>query len=465
MTTTGRMKMRRIWAVAVNTIKQAVRLKVAIIFIIILAVVIPVMGFTTTGDGTLKGRLQTFVSYNLSLTSLMLSILTVVTAIYTLTSDIKQKQIFTVVTKPVRRFQLICGKLLGVIIVNAVLLFLFTGLIYAFAVMTLRYVKSPPDELTTAKDEFFTARAGMEPPVANVSDEVEKSYERLEKSGQLERLFEDLTKEKILERLTRRKQLEKRAATVGQKLVWEFHNIKPLEHNQSIFIRYKYDVSVNPPDLQVGGKWIVGDLRQLEYGTRIETPIREFDRKEDIRTFHEIKVPADVIADDGYLGVAFVNVPLNNTVIIFPLNEGIEVLYKADSFTANYVKNVLLLLLRIVFLAVLGLFTATFLSFPVAILVCFVVFFTAYFSSFVLDSFDYLSGNISLFYIYFFKPILRFLPQFDKANPTDYIVPARLLCWEKVAKTAGVMICIKAVVAFLMGLIIFRYKELAKVTV
>lgn len=461
----GTKKMRRIWAVAVNTVKQAVRLKVAVVVFIILAIVIPVTGFTTTGDGTLKGRLQTFVSYNLSLTSLMISILTIVTAIYTLTSDIKEKQIFTVITKPVRRFQLIFGKLLGIIALNAVLLILFTGLIYAFAVMTPKYVNAPEDEITIAEDKFFTARAGLKPKVPDVSGEVKESYRKLKENGQLERLFENMTKEQILESLTRRKQLEKRAAPVGRKIFWEFNNVEPIDPNQSIFVRYKYDVAVSPPDSQVYGKWIIGDLRHLEYGTRPETRILEYNRKEEIRTFHEIKVPADVIADDGYVGVAFVNIPLNNTVVIFPLDEGIKVLYKADSFPFNYAKNVLLIFFRIIFLAVLGLFTATFLSFPVAILVCFVVFFTAYFNSFIIESFEYLSGDISVFYIYLFKPLLRFLPQFDKSNPTDYIVPAKLLNWFKVARTAGVMVCIKASIICLLGLIIFKYKELAKITV
>ncbi|MHC4742557.1 MAG: hypothetical protein ACYS8Z_11635, partial [Planctomycetota bacterium] len=61
--------MRRIWAVAVNTIKQALRMKIAVIFILLLLVLLPTMALTTTGDNTLKGRLQTFVSYGLSLTS------------------------------------------------------------------------------------------------------------------------------------------------------------------------------------------------------------------------------------------------------------------------------------------------------------------------------------------------------------------------------------------------------------
>ena len=44
-------------------------MKVAVVFGVMLLVLLPAMAVSITGDGTLKGRLQTFVSYSLSLTS------------------------------------------------------------------------------------------------------------------------------------------------------------------------------------------------------------------------------------------------------------------------------------------------------------------------------------------------------------------------------------------------------------
>lgn len=105
--------MRSIWAIATNTIKQALRLKIAAAFIVLLLVLLPIMSISMTGDGTLKGRLQAFVSYGLSLTSILLCLLTIVVSVYSLTSDIGQKQIYTVITKPIRRFQLLLGSCLA----------------------------------------------------------------------------------------------------------------------------------------------------------------------------------------------------------------------------------------------------------------------------------------------------------------------------------------------------------------
>jgi len=454
--------MNSIWAVATNTIKQALRMKIAAVFIILLLILLPVMGTAMTGDGTMKGRLQTFISYGLSLTSFLLCLLTIVVSIYSLTSDIQQRQIYTVITKPVRRFQLLFGKLLGVILLDVALLVLFSAIIYAVAIYIPTYFNANEADLIQLDNEFYTARNGLIPAEVDVSPEVLEAYDKLKKSG---RLPEDVPREKIIARLTEDQRRWKRAAVPGQQLIWEFQKVKPLDPKQSLFIRFKYDVSVNPPDLNVYGIWTVGDYRQIKYGTKIETPIRNFDRKDLIRTFHEIEVPANVVAEDGYLAVGFLNVPMNNTVVIFPPEDGLEVLYEADTFTGNFIRAVLLILFRLIFLSCLGIFSSTFLSFPVAILLCLVVFFTATVSGFCLESFDFLGENLSWFYFYTIRPLILFLPQFDKFNPAKFLVPARLLSWPILAKVAGLMICIKALLLLLLALLIFSFREIAKVII
>jgi len=459
--------MRSIWAVAINTLKQAVRMKIAAVFIILLIVLLPAMGVSMTGDGTLKGRLQTFVSYGFSLTSFLLCLLTIVVSVYSLTSDIQQKQIYTVLTKPVRRFQLLLGKLLGIILLDVTLLVLFSAVIYAVIIYTPKFYKASQAERAHANNEFFTARAGLTPPEVDVTREVIDTYNRLEKTGQLPLGVSDnkVSRENYIEALTQSIKLGKRAVAVGHDLVWEFNNVKPLDPNQSLFIRFKYDVSVNPPDLQVFGRWFAGDDRQVKYGAKVQTPIYTFDRKDLIRTFYEMEVPADAVAEDGYLAVGFFNVPLNNTVVIFPPKDGLEVLYKADTFTANFLRSVLLILFRLIFLACLGILASTFLSFPVAILLCLAVFFTGTISGFCLESFDFLSENLSSVYSYTVRPLVQLLPQFDKFSPAKFLVPARLLSWSLLARVALSLVCIKAVLLWLVALLIFSYKEIAKVIV
>jgi len=456
--------MRSIWAVATNTIKQAVRMKVAAVFLILLLVLLPVMGFSATGDGTLKGRLQTFVSYGLSLTSLLLCLLTIIISIYSVTSDIEQRQIYTVITKPIRRFEFLLGKLLGVILLDVILLVLFAAIIYTIIIYTPKLFNATETERIQVNNEFFTARAALTVPEVDVSQEVEDIYKKLDIRNELP---PNLSRDEIIAELTKQQQLAKRAAAVGYELLWEFNNVKPRGSNERLFIRFKYDVPVTPPDSQVYGLWTVGDyrqIRQIRYGMKPETLPYIFERKDPVQKFREIEVPADAVAKDGYLAVGFFNVPLNNTAVIFP-PDCIMVLYQADTFTGNFVKAVLLILLRLIFLACLGILASTFLSFPVAILLCLVLFSTASVSGFVIESFDFLSENISVIYSYTIKLVIRLLPQFDKFNPTKFLVPARLLSWSLLARCAAVMVCIKAFLLLLLALLIFSYREIAKIIV
>jgi hypothetical protein len=459
--------MRKVWAVATTTVRQALRMKVAAIFIVLLLVLLPVMGMTSTGDGTLKGRLQTFVSYGMSLTSLLLSLLTIIVSIYAITSDIEHRQIYTVVTKPIRRYQVILGKFLGVIVLDVALLTLFAGIVYGVVVLMPRFVEVSEEERAQINNEFYTARASLIPPLIDVSKEVEDLYRRLETNDQLEVLYPKYAPPDIRKLLTKRIQLEKRAAAIGQVLIWEFQNVRPTApRGQSLFIRFKYDVSVTPPDEQVYGDWRIGDLRGLKTGTAVDTPVyRVAPSRDPVRKFREIAVPADAVAKDGYLAVGFMNPALNSTTVLFPIEDGLEVLYKADTFLSNYIRAALLILFRLVFLACLGVMAASFLSFPVAILFCLVIFVMGAASGFILESFGYMSENVSRVYTYTIQSVIRLLPRFDSYNPTEYLVPARLISWALIGEVVLIMVCLKAALLLILSLLIFSFRELAKVVV
>ena len=457
--------MRSIWAVAVNTIKQALRLKIAAVFIVLLLILLPVMGLKMTGDGTLKGRMQAFISYGLSLTTFLLALLTIFVAAYTLTSDVKDKQVYTVLTKPIRRFQFVLGKLFGVIVLDAVLLGLFSVIIYSITIMLPTLLHADKAQIAQAQNEFLTARASLKPEEPDISDEIDQAYGKLKQTGEVPAGVDEnpIARKNYRNELARRIGLRKRAAAVGEELLLEFNNVKPKDPN--IFVRFKYDVAVNPQDMSIYSKWMVGDVRQLRTGTQIDTPLYSLERKDLIRTFREFEVPADAVASDGYLALAFLNVPLNDTVVIFPLEDGIEVLYKADTFTANFARAILLIFTRLIFLAALAIFAGSFLSFPVAILLCLAVFAMANMSGFIAESFEVVGVGVTSFYAYVLKPLFMLMPEFDQLSPSKFLVPARLLSWSLLAKLSFYTVCLKAIPLAIFSLLIFTYREIAKVIV
>ncbi|MHC5162025.1 MAG: ABC transporter permease [Planctomycetota bacterium] len=122
--------MRSIWAVARNTLAQAVRMKIAAVVVLLLLILLPLMSMVMDGDGTLLGKLRTFTSYGLGLIGMLLCILTIAVSTFTLSNDIKRKHIFLVITKPIRRWELVVGKLLAIVFLNIVLLGVFSGIVY-----------------------------------------------------------------------------------------------------------------------------------------------------------------------------------------------------------------------------------------------------------------------------------------------------------------------------------------------
>jgi hypothetical protein len=180
---------------------------------------------------------------------------------------------------------------------------------------------------------------------------------------------------------------------------------------------------------------------------------------------HEFEVPADVVAGDGYLAVVFYNDPMNETTVIFPVEDGFEVLYKAGSFGGNFLRAVLIIFSRLVFLAALGVSLSTWLGFPVAVLCCFTVFFTGVINGFVVQSFNYLGQNAAIFYKYVIKPLIWLLPKFDESfNVNRYIIDARLIRYGFLALAVGAL-AIKSLILLLAGFFIFAKREIAKVIV
>ena len=456
--------MHSVWAVARNTIAQAVRMKVAVIVIILLVILLPLMSVIMVGDGTLQGKLQTFASYGLSLTSLLLCLLTIAVSTYTLTNDIKRMEIHLVVTKPIRRFEILCGKLLGVVILDVLLLLVFASVIYFLTLFIPRLSEAGADELAKVKREFFTARVSLS---ADVDEEkidmlARQAYEKLER---LRQLPETMTKDQILSELRGRERTQARAVEPGAQRVWEFDNVRPADPNETLFVRYKYEVSVDPPDYRVYGAWLVGDYRQIQYGLgNWDSPVARIERSELIRQFHEFEVSAEVVAPDGYLALVFANNPYLNMTTIIP--QEVQVLLKTGSFTGNYIRVVVLILARLIFFAALGISVSTWLSFPVAILICTVVFFVGTISGFVVESFGVLEQGPSIIYSLTFRPILWLMPRLDgEFNPTQFVISAKVLSWQFLGQVYLIMVLVKSVLLLLFGMWIFSNREIAKVVV
>ncbi|MCD6378646.1 MAG: hypothetical protein J7L99_07345 [Planctomycetes bacterium] len=204
--------MRNLWAVARETFIQSLRSRIITIFIILIACWIFYVGMTVEGDGTLKGKIQTFLAYSTSLTQLFLSLATIFLMATIITRDIRYKHIFTIVTKPIARWQYVVGRWLGVIFLNAMLLFPTMGVIYLVAEYLRRQptayerkmtsagqmsVNLPDPDRAAVENEIFSARAVFQPDPFNIEGALQRRWKKLIEEKGLDNLIIQYIKKKL----------------------------------------------------------------------------------------------------------------------------------------------------------------------------------------------------------------------------------------------------------------------------
>jgi ABC-type transport system involved in multi-copper enzyme maturation permease subunit len=111
-----------LWGIARTTIAEGIRMKLAVVFILLLMLILPTLPIVSHGDGTLKGRVQSFLNYSLTATWVLLSLLTIFMSCSTLANEIKNRQIYSLASKPVPRWKVLLGKWLGIIVLDVALL-------------------------------------------------------------------------------------------------------------------------------------------------------------------------------------------------------------------------------------------------------------------------------------------------------------------------------------------------------
>jgi hypothetical protein len=272
-----------------------------------------------------------------------------------------------------------------------------------------------------------------------------------------------MTKIKILKELRNLEIFKSYAVEVGTEKIWVFDNIGPLDEGETLFIQFKYEVSTVPPSGKIIGQWAVGDDRQRQMGVgERKTEIYTSQRRDKTRIKYEFEVPADCVAADGRVAVMFRN-PFENNTTVMP--EEVKLLYRLGSFESNYVRAVLLILTRLIFLAALGVSLSTWLSFPVAIFVSIAFFFVGTFYGFVFESFNDMSLNANFLYSLTLKPLLWLIPKFDgDHNPSHFIIFAKVLNTDFLIKVYLIVVFMKSMILLLFGMLIFRRREIARIT-
>lgn len=218
-------------------------------------------------------------------------------------------------------------------------------------------------------------------------------------------------------------------------------------------------------------------------------------------TVRELPIPLALVGPDGKISISIANANTENpnathqSNIKFEPYEGIEMLYSAGTFEGNIVRSMIVHWVRLGFLAMLSLAAGTFLGFPMACLTSIFVYGIAVFSSFASESLDsygnfsvkdkskwevfltilkgmwdgVTTGDLGAVLKLFVKLIgdttLLLVPSFGYYNSTPLLADGRMVTVDLVFETALYVGLIWTGISMFGGWLLFRNKELARVTV
>jgi len=373
--------MNRIFAITSIAIRNAIRSKIVVMLMVPLifaAVGIPLM---IKGDGTMVGKVKILLNYSLGFSLAVLSIVTLWSGCASISTEIHEKLIHTVVSKPISRFQIWLGKWFALLIVNF-LLVAFAGIaIYG----GLRWqTRLAGEEQETLHQTVLTSRKMVPHIEPTVPDEMVKSYyEEALRQGRPEIPIHRVRNTIKNELLDRRAVVRKE----GGETFWLFEVKDKLREDHPLYLRYRFDLLAMASESESPGIW--------RFGKQADSP--QIPVLHEAQLIHEIEIPKESIDADGRVMITYVN--QSSMDVLMDRNYGPSLLFYREPFVVNYMKALLMLFFQLAFLAAIGLTAGSLFSLPVAALVSFFLILLQSFGGF-LEKYEQItqSGILGPFY-------------------------------------------------------------------
>lgn len=458
--------MQKIFAICWLTWKAALRFKLFLVIAALLILAVVGLPLVIKDDGTARGFTQIILTYTLSVTTGLLGLSTLWLACGTLARDIEECQIQVVATKPIARWQIWLGKWLGIVTLNAALLAIAGGCIYGL--LEWRATKLPPGEQTTLRNQVLVARGAARP--ADVRAQIDSQTkqvlsERLKQNPGLANLT-DAEKQEVIKQVQSRVEAGYQLVPATYTREWKINlgAAKNSLRDKPLQLRIKFNTANTYSKDTYVGLWQIGDPNGNYWRTNFESLAQD--------TFHEFEIPANLFDKDGVLTVSFLNA--NNTSLIFPLDDGIEVLYPESSFAMNFARGLAVIFCWMALLAALGLTAASFLSFPVAAFFSLAMLAIVLSSGTLAETVDNGSVGVgneekgiaghSVFDVVLiptFKGILAVVSLTKTVSPIDSLSSGLAISWGQLGLVFGQIVVLLGGIFAVVGMILFQRRELA----
>ena len=454
--------LNRVLAVAELTWKAAFRFRLFWVMLGLLLASVFVLPLLLKHDGTARGLAQIMLTYTLSLITALLGLSTLWLACGTLARDIEECQLQVVAVKPISRWEIWLGKWLGLLLLNACLLAIAGGSVY-FLLLWRAQGLSPAEQQVLHK-EIFVARASLKEPAPDLEQRVEAEFQRRLQQVPVPPEQQPALRAELLQQFKAGVQvvppnyLRLRSVDFGYR--------KHLVQDQPLYLRVKFHVAQTNASGTYLGRWYIGPTNDPQRMVSLELKLAD-------NAFHEIEIPPNLLDAAGKLNVLFQNA--EPVVLLFPLEDGFEVLYREGGFELNFLRGLLIILCWLALLAALGLAAASLLSFPVAAFISASVLMIALSSgtlASVVDEGSLLGpnpetgvraalGRTDALFIPLFKAILWVLNLVQAFSPVDALSTGRSISWWLLAKAFLHIVVLLGGVLAALGITCFNRRELA----
>ncbi len=454
--------MQQLFAIIGLTWKAAFRYRLFWVIVALLLGAVVGLPLLIKHDGSAEGFAQILITYTLGAVTALLGLCTLWLACGTLARDVEECQIQLVLVKPVARWQVWLGKWLGLVTLNAALLAMSGASIYGLIEWRARSLA--PDERLKLQNQVLVARAAAEPDSEGQYVETEtrrRLQEQLDKNK-----VGDVNKDAVERNIREQVKAELQVVGPEQSRLWVIHlnTGRRRLHDEPLYLRVKFNSSKTPLSGTFDADWRVGNPQTKEYW-QSETMSLAPD------TFHEFPVPSQMVDDQGEVIVVFHNP--NQAALLFPLDDGMEVLYRVGGFALNLARGLGIILCWMALLAALGLAAASFLSFPVAAF-CSLAILTLGLSSGTLSNVVSegtimgtnengvkTSSAVDSVMVPVFGAMLKLINLVQQFSPVDSLSTGRDVSWAELGRAAAQIVLLLGGILGVFGVFVFHRRELA----
>lgn len=472
-------------AVAHTVMKEATRTGIPLVFVIGLLIALPLLPFGLDPDSPLRYRIQTFISRSVGLSFYVAACMTLFLACATVAFEIRDRQIWQLVTKPVSRGAYLLGKWIGIVAVNAVIIAVASISIFAF----IQYQRQLPvapgvqglEDLQQIRDSVLTARVAVRPDFQRLSDEQLRTrvLATLDEDPDLagvESVPLEYQRRIAREIIDEHERLQRQIPPGGVQ-TYTFNGLDTnFADDEMITLRYRFFILRNDEHQTFPAMFRFNEDNNL-FVQRTYVP----------SLAHTVTIPAQYVRDDGSLTVDIANMfqgqRIFNGRVLGEINfdpDGFELLYRVGTFEGNFVRAMLANLVKLAFLAMLGIVCGTFLNFPVACLTAFTVFIAGTMGPYVAGSLEYYGpvpwnmlekswNNVGGIVNWFVQTTIKIvagatvwlLESFGRVRPANALVEGRMISWGAVFGDAVRIGFVWSGLALALGWAVFRRRQLA----